>query len=41
MKWMGWGLADLEEADPDMVREIINMINEEREEYERMAAERE
>lgn len=40
MKWMSWGPSDLEEADPELVNEIAEMINEEHEAMEQMAAER-
>ena len=35
MKWMGWGPADLAEAPPEMVDEIVRLINRENEEWER------
>lgn len=42
MKWMGgWGPDDLAAADPEMVDEIIRMIQEEAEEHERMREEME
>lgn len=35
MKWMGWGPDDLEAADPDIVDEIVRLINDENEAWER------
>lgn len=35
MKWMGgWSRSDYDEASPEMITEIINLINEEAERME-------
>jgi hypothetical protein len=36
MKWMGWSYADLYEAPPEYVTEIVQMMNEEQAELEKL-----
>lgn len=36
MKWMGWSWDDYQSAPRDVVDEIIDVINKEWEEYERI-----
>lgn len=40
MRWMNWSEEDFNNASPQRIDDIIDMINEEVEEYDRAAAAR-